>query len=252
MPELERELRDLGPALALPEPPAGLAARVRDAIAAGPEPAARRRRLSGRRALVVALAVLALAALGALAVPHARTALLEWLWLRGASVERVDTRPVAPTVPDDYGLGDLVTLAEARELAPFELVEPRLPDLPAPDELRFDPVTARGQVAFFWRDDAGAPLLLLTEFRAPLGLEFVEKLAGPETEIAAVEVNGQPGIWLEGEPHAFYYLDARTGEPRDETLRLARNTLLWERGPLTFRLEGDLTRAEALAIARGL
>jgi len=250
MPELERELRDLGRALDLPAPPDDLAARVRQAIAAEPAPAAAPR-FRPRRALVVALAVLALAALGALAVPQARTAILEWLGLRGASVERVETQPDAPAVPDDLGLGDLVTLAEARDLAPFTLVEPGPPAPGPPDEIRFDPVTADGQVAFLWLDTAAEPELLLTEFRAPLGFEFVEKLAGPGTEVAAVEVNGAPGIWLEGEPHGFYYLDA-AGQPRDETLRLARNTLLWERGPLTFRLEGDLTREEALAVARAL
>jgi hypothetical protein len=36
----------------------------------------------------------------------------------------------------------------------------------------------------------------------------------------------------------------------DERIRLARNTLLWEHGPLTLRLEGDLSLAEALRIAR--
>jgi hypothetical protein len=249
MPELERELRELGRALDLPAPPGDLAARVREAIAGGPAP--RPGRAPGRRALVVALAVLVLAALGALAVPQARTAILEWLGLRGASVERVETHPVAPTVPDDLGLGELVTLAEARELAPFELVEPGAAGLGPPGEVRFEPATAGGQVAFVWLDGTGDPELLLTEFRAPLGFDFVQKLAGPETEVARVDVNGEPGLWLEGAPHAFYYLDS-AGEPREETLRLARNTLLWERGTLTFRLEGDLTQAEALRLARSL
>ena len=36
----------------------------------------------------------------------------------------------------------------------------------------------------------------------------------------------------------------------DERIRLARNTLLWEHGPLTLRLEGDLTLPEALEFAR--
>jgi len=247
VPDLERELRDLGGALELPAAPEDLAARVREAVTSEPAP----RRRPGRRALVVALAVLVLAAVGALAVPQARTAILEWLGLRGASVERVETRPTAPAVPDDLGLGDLVTLAEARELAAFEVVDPGGTGLGAADEIRFDPVTADGQVAFLWLDENGDPETLLTEFRAPLGFEFVGKLAGPGTEVVPVDVNGAPGLWLEGEPHGFYYLGA-DGEPRDETLRLAGNTLLWERGPLTFRLEGDLTRAEALGLAAAL
>ena len=249
MRDLERELRDLGTALELPGPPEGFAARVREAVATG-EPPARPTR-GRRRVLVVALAVLALAALGALAVPHARTALLEWLGIRGAAVERVETQPDAPIVPDEHGLGDPVTLETAGGLAGFEVAEPGASPLGPPDEIRFDPLTAGGQVAFVWLDDGGAVTALLTEFRAPLGFEFVEKLAGPGTEVTPVDVEGGRGIWLEGEPHGFYYLDA-AGQPRDETLRLARNTLLWERGPLTFRLEGDLTREQALAVARSL
>ena len=49
MPELERELRELGRALDLPAPPGDLAARVREAIAGGPAP--RPGRAPGRRAL---------------------------------------------------------------------------------------------------------------------------------------------------------------------------------------------------------
>jgi ABC-type transporter Mla MlaB component len=36
------------------------------------------------------------------------------------------------------------------------------------------------------------------------------------------------------------------------TLRLARNTLIWQRGSVMLRLEGELTRAEALRIARSV
>ena len=34
-----------------------------------------------------------------------------------------------------------------------------------------------------------------------------------------------------------------------ETLRLAENTLLWERGGVTYRLEAQVTRDEAIRIA---
>ncbi len=36
----------------------------------------------------------------------------------------------------------------------------------------------------------------------------------------------------------------------DEPTYLAGNTLLWNRGDLLFRLEGDLTKDEALELAR--
>jgi hypothetical protein len=71
------------------------------------------------------------------------------------------------------------------------------------------------------------------------------------TQIAALQIEGRPGFFLSGEPHEFSYFD-RTGEYRQEIVRLAGNTLLWERGPLTLRLEADIDREEAVEIARSV
>ena len=38
----------------------------------------------------------------------------------------------------------------------------------------------------------------------------------------------------------------------DEPTYLAGTVLLWNRGPVLLRLEGDLTRAEALELARSV
>ena len=61
-------------------------------------------------------------------------------------------------------------------------------------------------------------------------------------------VNGGQGYFISGASH-FLYL-APTGLVRDERVRLARDVLLWEHGRLTLRLEGKLTLAQALRIAR--
>ena len=42
------------------------------------------------------------------------------------------------------------------------------------------------------------------------------------------------------------------GTARRETARLAGHTLIWERGTVTMRLEGDLTSARAVAVAETL
>jgi hypothetical protein len=60
---------------------------------------------------------------------------------------------------------------------------------------------------------------------------------------------GAPGIFLSGGPHVVFYRDPG-GEIRDETLRLAGNTLLWERGELLLRLESALRLEDALRVAR--
>lgn len=53
-----------------------------------------------------------------------------------------------------------------------------------------------------------------------------------------------------GDRDAFARLVARhSGEVVSATARLAGRTLLWERAGVTYRLEGALTRAEAIRVA---
>ncbi len=42
------------------------------------------------------------------------------------------------------------------------------------------------------------------------------------------------------------------GQDRPETLRMAANTLIWEHAGVTYRIESDLSRADAFGIAAGL
>jgi hypothetical protein len=60
-----------------------------------------------------------------------------------------------------------------------------------------------------------------------------------------------PGYRITGRPHAFVYVDAR-GRTREETLRLAGDTLLWTRDGISYRLEGPVSAARALRIARSV
>jgi hypothetical protein len=239
MAELEQELRDLARALDFPDVP-DLTGRVRARLVAPPP---RKRRRAG---LLVA-ATLVAAVCAALAVPQARTAILDWLGLRGVSVERVPTQPTAPDRPADLGLGSVVGLDEARARAAFDVL---VPDA-TPDEVRFSEALPGGQVAFVWREEDGDVEALLTEFRADLDFEFIEKMAGPATVVERFELDGNRALWLTGAPHGFTYRDA-SGDLREETLRLAGSTLLWQRGSTILRLEGDFTRAEALAFADSL
>ena len=41
-----------------------------------------------------------------------------------------------------------------------------------------------------------------------------------------------------------------SGEFQERTVKIAGNVLLWTQGPVTLRLEGRISRAEALRIAR--
>jgi hypothetical protein len=254
MAELERDLRELGTALEFPPTP-DLATAVRRRLAA--EPALGPRfRFGGRRALVLAFAVLAVAVGATMAVPSARTAILEWLGLRGVQIERTETSPArGPAAGSDLSdaersLGEPVTLDEARARARYRVVVPP-EELGEPDAIYFLESGPGGQVSFAYRDD-GELAVLVSEFAAGLDRDFIYKSVGPNTRVERADVDGQLGWWLEGEPHEFVYLDRELGDIRPETLRLATNTLLWVRGDLTLRIEGaDLTKERALRIAEG-
>ena len=217
MSELERELRNVGAEIEYPPTP-DLAGAVRERIEAR-----RRSRFSlSRRKLALAFAVLAAGLGAAMATPQARTAILEWLGLRGVAIERVATEPSAP-LGADLDLGERVSLAEAGRHAGFSPLVPR-GGLGDPDEVYVRTSAAGEQVAFVYRTGDGERLLV-TQFRASLRAEFIEKSAGPGTTIERVAVNGEPGFWLAGAPHTVVYVN-EAGEPVPDTLRLAANTLL--------------------------
>lgn len=249
MAELEHDLRELGAALAFPPTP-DVASAVRRRLEAEVRPPSR---LERRRAFVVALAVLVVVIGAVMAVPPARTAILDWLGLRGVRIERTPTAPgttMRRLSEAELSLGERVTLREARERARYGILVP--PDsLGEPDAVYFDPGAPGGQISFVYRDGDDVRLLV-SEFRAGIDEEFIQKSAGPGTRIQSVVVNRRPAWWLEGEPHEFFYVDRTTNQVRPETLRLATNTLLWVRGGRTLRIEGEgLARDEAVAIAEG-
>ena len=243
MPELELALIELGRSIEFPPTP-DLAPRVRERIGAERPP--RRSFLPARRTLVIALAVAAVAIGALMAVPGTRAAILEFFGIRGVAIERVETLPTVPTKVD-LNLGDPVTLERARELADFDVVVPEA--LGDPDEVYFSDFPPGGMVSFVY-GSSEEPRALLTQFRATFEDTFLKKLE-VTTNVEHVGVNDQPGVFLSGPPHVFGYLDSR-GQYREETMRLVGNVLLWERDPLTLRLEGDLSLDEALEIARSV
>ncbi len=246
MPELERELRGLGGQLEFPPTP-DIAGAVGRRLAEAP-----RRGFAFRRALVLGLALLAVAVGAVMAVPQARTAILEWLGLRGVTIERVPTQPRAPEADEsNLALGEPVTLSAARARAGFRVRVPALEGYREPDGVFVRRPGDGGQVALVYREGEAVRVLVL-QLRARLDEQLIHKSAGPQTTIEEVTVGGEDGFWIAGEPHEFVYIDPDTGEPIFESARLATNTLLWQRGEVTLRIEGELTREEAVRIAESM
>lgn len=237
MIELEPRLR--GVELEWPETPA-LAAAVERRLAATPPP-----RRARPRALVLALAALAVALAATLAVPGARSALLELFHLKGATVQVVEELP--PVVPSTSldGLGEQVSLAEARRRAGYDLVEPEA--LGEPDSVR---AGNGGMVSFVYGEGLDVRVIF-SQARGRTGSAFLKKVAGSGTVVEQVTVSGEPGLFISGEPHFFSWVGADRSE-RFEPVYLARDVLLWQRGPLLLRLEGELTLERALAVSRSV
>lgn len=235
MSELESRLAELP----VEWPPApDVAARVRARVEAQP----RGRRF--RPAWAVALAVLVLGG-GVAAVSPARSAVLRWLGIEGVRIERVPVAPTPAPSASPLGLGDPTPLA-AGTLVPRALGRP-------------DAVYAQGErITLLYRPRRGLPEseqsrvgALLTQFPGRTNAVFVRKFAGPDTTIERVRVDGEPGFWLAGAPHGLLYEDP-SGAVVEAPSRLAGPTLVWRRGGLTLRLEADVTKERALAIARSI
>jgi hypothetical protein len=247
MTELERALLRLGEELSFPATP-DVSARVLARLA---EPPPRRR----RRALVLAFAVLAVAIGAAMAVPQARTAILEFFRLRGATVERVEALPRVPVATERaLDLGEPLRGAHTNVKIPEVLIPATLgpPDATYVSE---EPYGLR--LTLVYEPGEGVPEspytgvgILIGEFVGEGAVRFVEKMVGGGTDVEVLSVGPYPALWIEGGPHAVLF----DGETRvfEDSGRLAGNTLLVERNDVLVRIEGELSRERAVEIAESL
>jgi hypothetical protein len=226
---LEQRLQALGPELAFPPGP-----DLAPAVLARLD----RRPFAWNR-VAVALAVLVVALGAALAVPQARSALLRWFHLDGVTVERVDTLPQAEERSKAHGLGRPFTREEAERRLGFELALPAN----APKTV-YVLDRSLGTVVL---EAHGRPVLL-SEFQ-PVASALLKKAASNKTVVEPARANGRDGLWLEGGPHTLTYFD-RLGQFQERTVLIRGNVLIWTRPDLTLRLEGRLTKAQALELAR--
>ena len=213
MNDLELELRDLAAHLDVPPAPPLLSVVVARL--------ARRRRR--RRMLVLAVAVGATALVVAFAVPGSRATLLRFFHVRSATVTIIDK---LPPLTSHRSLGDPIS----PNLASFRLL---LPSGRRPEQVY------AGDGGYWLR----YPGLLLFEYESGASTTLLKKVALGATDVEYVDVRGEPGIWI-GARHAVYLPG---GPPR-----AAGHVLIWQHGVLTLRLEADVGRERALAIAQSV
>jgi hypothetical protein len=64
-------------------------------------------------------------------------------------------------------------------------------------------------------------------------------------------LDGRRAVWIAGGPHAVF-LVGRDGRYHEDRGWLAGTTLLVDRGTSTLRIEGALSRDDAIALARSM
>ena len=224
MTELERALLELGGELEFPATP-DLRARVRERT--------ERRRWLRPLAFAVALAVVAFGV--AMAVPQARSAILDFFHIGSVSIQRVETLPPAQDRPLAAGLGPVMTRTAAEADSGVALI------LHGVDAKRFYSRPGLIATVFQYR---GTPVLL-AEFSGEQ-TSLTKKLASPDTHVEPAAI-GDFGLWLTGGRHVITWNQGHV-----ETSRLAGNVLIWTVGNRTFRLEGDLGKEDMLQLARDI
>jgi hypothetical protein len=225
MTELERELRGLAAAIDFPETP-------EIATAVDLQGQAQPRRTWSRHVAWAAVAILVVAVGAALVVPQARTGILHLFGVGSVRVELVDKLPeVRPDAPLVLGTAVDPDRAPSFLLRPTVLGEP-------------DGIYREGPIVTLLYGAPERVKLLVTEIEETgLTPGIGKKLAASGTRVEFVSVRGATGsaLWIAGSPHVVEL----PGGPR----RLAANTLIWARGPLTLRLEGAASRQQAVAVA---
>ena len=270
VPELEQQLTALAPQIDWPPTP-DIALRIASRIPARGEENKESwwavftgTNMRSRLALAAVAVILALAALGG--YPPSRDAIASWINVH-VFFQRVHELPTpSPQPPGSpgqlgqrLGLGAQTTLVDARTKVAWRVMVPS--QLGEPDEVYVQPpidAPAQGEVTLVYSTRPGIQVanetgvaVLVTEARGAVNASFFGKMLGPDTTVEEVTVAGHRGYWIAGSPHDFFFTDAHGGF-RHETLRLATNTLLLDWGGTVVRIEGKLTKAQALQIAASL
>ena len=256
-PSLERALTALGAHIEFPEPrdvrPAVLARIQAPQVA--PATAPSRRGFRWQPAVAVAFVLLLALALMATAFPHARRAIADLLGFENLRIE-VSESPL-PNIGEGLALGNAVTIEEAKaEIGVVPLLDPE--DFIGPRTVYVSPDALR-MVSVVYGESAGLPpeairdaSVLLTAIDGTLHEGWAEKVVHTgEAKVRPVEVRGRTGYWVSGD-HAFFVYSRSDGLDELESSRIANNVLLWEEDGLILRVEGEMTRAEAIELAESL
>jgi hypothetical protein len=235
--DLEAALRSLGTHLDVPKPP-----EVAPAVLSRLDEPARTRRRPARRLVTAAVAALVALATAMALSPAVRAAVFDLLRIGGVEIHENAPAPTAPSIDPRLPNERDVSLAEARAAAGFPL---RMPgELGEPTAVRLTDDARVVSMSF----DSPHGAVRVDQFDGGLAPMFVKFAAADD--VHHVTVSGTPAIWVD-RPHVVLY-NGPDGQMRESSARLAGSTLIWEYAGLTYRVEGELTEQQALAVAESL
>lgn len=179
-------------------------------------------------------------------VPPVRAAVVEAIRVGAVRLLSGESQPapLATPIPLLQGLAGETSLEDARDAVEFPVPTPT--SWPQPDYVYLQDLDGVPAVILVWLDAQdperiSLSLHIIGASQVPLidklNLEYLEE----------TQVNGHPGVWVEG-PHLYQHT---TGGTTFERL-VEGNVLLWTEEGITYRLETILSRAEALTIAESL
>jgi hypothetical protein len=261
MIDLERSLGELAERLEIP----GGDSLVSSVVHRIGEPA---RRPAHRRVVRLAGALVAVVVVGVVVLPGPRRAVARWLGFDSVRIEPGVTLPTT-TLPTTTLVPTIVTAVTTTVAVPDLDLDPPvsideamsrtgLPDptpalLGNPQSIHVVQPPEAGEIVVVYSPSDLVPQSAVTGVGALVSVmpaKIDEGLFGKtlgNATVRAVDVGGADGFWIEGSPHQLFFQIG--DEIEADTLRLATNTLLWERDGHVYRIEADVSLDTALQIA---
>ena len=222
-------------------------------------------------------ALVAVVVVGLVVLPGPRHAVARWLGFDSVRIEPGVTVPptttgstttlASPTAPagsvvepttvvvPDLGLGSSVSIEQAKLATGLPDPTPALLGDPQSVHVVQPPVT--GQIVLVYSPSALVPQstvigagALVSVMPAQIEQGFFQKTLGSTSTVRPVDVDDDVGYWIEGSPHQLLFDFG--DQIQQDTLRLATNTLLWQRGDYVYRIEADIDLETALRIAKSI
>jgi hypothetical protein len=188
--------------------------------------------------LVVVAALLAVL----IATPQGRAAIIQVLRFAGVELRQGPGPPLSPGRGSSLPGERRMSLEQARRQVSFPILVPAA--LGRPGEVV---VSDGGRVVSLIYRRTSYGLVRMDEFAGHLDQVYFQKIVDFRN-VTYVEVNGTKGLWIRG-PHELVYI-TRDGYPAAASARLTTgNTLIWGTRQVALRLEANLGKTAALAIA---